>query len=281
MHNKIPTDDNLSLRGLSFPSIRNLCKSQCESSAYLFFDCLFVCNIWNWLKDMLGIQFDIRKVLSLNWSSQAETVVSASVGNVFFQVWKARNLSRFKDKNILWKSRVNYVAPNAEFVGNLTSKCSNAAIKKFILLKNFDITIHPSIVVRPADVVWSPPPIGWIKCNVNGIATVFAEFNAVKIAIKKAKELGWKKLWIKADCLLVVNSFSNPNLVPWILKARWDVLREFLLDKEAKSCFNNTVDQLKVVALEHEVSTMRIWFLHQVVDSRVVASEFFNLDEEE
>lgn len=48
-----------------------------------------------------------------------------------------------------------------------------------------------------------------------------AEFCVVLITIEKVIELGWKKVWIESDCILVVNSFYNHNLVPWNLKARW------------------------------------------------------------
>jgi len=49
MHNKLPTDDNLSLRGCDFPSMCSCCFSTVETSAHLFFECLFALRLWNWL----------------------------------------------------------------------------------------------------------------------------------------------------------------------------------------------------------------------------------------
>lgn len=41
------------------------------------------------------------------------------------------------------------------------------------------------------------------------------------VAIEKAMEFHWKKLWIETDFMLVVKSFSNSNFVPWNIKSRW------------------------------------------------------------
>src|SRR4051812_38815406 len=41
------------------------------------------------------------------------------------------------------------------------------------------------------------------------------------IAIEKAKDLSFKKLWMETDCLLVVKAFSNTCLVPWTIRSRW------------------------------------------------------------
>lgn len=115
---------------------------------------------------MLGIPFDIcnlddcNNVLSLHWSSQAEVVFSACLINGFFQLWKMRNLFQFEDNNIKWKTCATYIVAHAKLVVNLTSKCSNSTIQNFVLLKNFDINIRPSAVVRHVYVVWYPPPIG-------------------------------------------------------------------------------------------------------------------------
>lgn len=142
---------------------------------------------------------------------------------------------------------------HAKLVGNLTTKCSNSSILSFTLLKSFDINIHPSKPLRCIDVLWSPPPFGWVKCNVDGLAkgspmliacrgifkndqachvgslcdffdvgsSEMAELLAALAATEKARELNWKKLQIETDYLLVVKAFSNSNLVSWKIKSRW------------------------------------------------------------
>lgn len=43
---------------------------------------------------------------------------------------------------------------------------------------------------------------------------------AAIIAIEKDKQHNWSKLWLEMNCILVVNAFSNSNLVPWYIKSR-------------------------------------------------------------
>lgn len=137
-------------------------------------------------------------------------------------------------------------------VGNLTSRKANDSIYSFIILKPFDINIHPRKQFSVVEVTWSIPARGWIKCNNDGVASgspllaacggllrdeeanhflsfsaligpgtpVVSKFLAVIIAIEKGKQLIWTKLWIETHCMLVVNAFANVQLVPWTLKSR-------------------------------------------------------------
>jgi hypothetical protein len=41
MHDRVPTDDNLKIRGCSFPSICSNCFKESETSFHLFFECNF------------------------------------------------------------------------------------------------------------------------------------------------------------------------------------------------------------------------------------------------
>jgi hypothetical protein len=41
MHNKVPTDDNLIIRGCALPSMCNFCNNHVESAFHIFFQCNF------------------------------------------------------------------------------------------------------------------------------------------------------------------------------------------------------------------------------------------------
>lgn len=48
-----------------------------------------------------------------------------------------------------------------------------------------------------------------------------AELLAAVLAIEKAKNLGWRKLCLETDCMIVVKAFSYSALVPWKISSRW------------------------------------------------------------
>ncbi|XP_058783929.1 uncharacterized protein LOC131658677 [Vicia villosa] len=216
-HNRIPTDENFAL---SIP-----------------------------ISDLV----DCLKVLSLDWSPQALTVIKASISFSLYQIWQARNIHRFENKAIHWKTCCSNIAARAKLVGKLTSKKTNNSLRSFSFLKALDILLHPCNQLATRDVLWCPPVCGWVKCNIDGVANgspmvaayggifrddkthhicsfsaflregspVYAEFMAAILAMERAKHCQWKKLWIETDCLLVVKAFSNVLLVPWRIKSRW------------------------------------------------------------
>ncbi|XP_058725702.1 uncharacterized protein LOC131596995 [Vicia villosa] len=219
---------------------------------------------------MLNIQYLFFSILDCYvavagcCSPQAADVFTACIVNIFVQVWKARNLSRFEDLTTHWRSCTVHISALAKLVGNNTKKSSNSFMANFTLLKGFGIAINPSRSIRSMEVLWSPPPLGWITGNIDGAATGcpsisscggifrdykgdhcgsfcaflgegkadFAEFCAVMVAIKKASEFGWNKLWLESDCITVVNAFSNSNLVPWNIKSCWLKCRAFTLNMD-------------------------------------------------
>jgi len=52
-HNKVPTDENLTNRGFSIPSMCSICKSNSETSGHLFFQCPFAINMWAWFASII------------------------------------------------------------------------------------------------------------------------------------------------------------------------------------------------------------------------------------
>lgn len=194
---------------------------------------------------------DFTAVLNSSWSPQAKIVVLFCITSLFQQVWRARNLRRYE--NLHWKACSTTILANAKLVGNAIARCSNSSISKFTFLRGFDISIHPRKPLRTLEVLWTPPPRGWIKGNIDGLTRgspsmtacgrifkddgacqitsfsaylgpenfEFAELMSAIIAIERTYKLGWKKVWIETNCLLVVKALSNSNLVFWKVKSRW------------------------------------------------------------
>ncbi|XP_058783572.1 uncharacterized protein LOC131658278 [Vicia villosa] len=276
IHNKLPTDDNLLLRGFSFPSQCSFCKVCWETSSRIFFGCSFVISMWNCLINMMGLNRlitnvnDCKEVLNGCWSLQARAVIHACIVGVFHQIWHARNKLRFDDKTISWNTCVNVILAQAKVIGNNTIRVPDATISSFSLLKRFDININPSKGVKTMKVLWSPPSLGWIKCNIDGAVIenpkvvvcggIFRDHNANHIlsfsayldnnnsesteliaaimAIEAAKKNHYTKFWVETDCSLVVNSFKNHALVPWKLRSRWLCCWDYTLHIEFSITLN-------------------------------------------
>lgn len=258
LHHKLPTDDNLNIRGFSFPSVFNLCYSSYENDTHLFFDCCFTKKIWNWFTNIMQLNLvissidDCRKILSFNWSQQAKAVLQACIVCIFYQIWTTRNKSRFEDKNYHGKACVALISGHANLVGNNSNRVSNSIMTNFCFLKKFDINIKANKTLSTLEVLWTPPIYGGIKCNICGVTvgnprtsacgvifrdhdashilsfTAFlgnespenADFLVAIMALETEKSKNFSKLWIETGCIFVVNAFKNHALVPWKLWSR-------------------------------------------------------------
>jgi len=101
MHNKVPTDENLMIRGCNIPSMCSLCLKSSENSFHLFFECQFATTLWNWLANTIRMPFffsskeDIWKLCDRAWSPQCKVVIRDALINLISIIWYVRNQARF------------------------------------------------------------------------------------------------------------------------------------------------------------------------------------------
>jgi ribonuclease HI len=260
MHGKMPTDENLMSRGCAITSMCNLCNNHVESSFHLFFECQFAIKLWSWLAGCLNVthQFysmeDMWRLCDWDWSPQSKVTITAAITNLLNILWYVRNQSRFSNVQISWRQAISLITAATYLSGNKTSKSSNNAIRDFSFLKRFRISIHPPCSSRLREVLWLPPMMNWIKCNIDGASSgnpgnascggVFrnndaefvygfseplgitnafvAELCGVMRAIEIAFQNHWHHLWIESDSLSVVSVFNHPEKqVNWSLRNRW------------------------------------------------------------
>ncbi|XP_058760243.1 subtilisin-like protease SBT1.7 [Vicia villosa] len=255
----MPTDENFAARGFCGPSICSLCSTALDSTKHISFECNFVIPIWNWLLDKLQFAGTINKIMDcfelmlVPRSPQDMAIVLSIVYSFFYQVWRARNSNRFDGKIIHWKSCITHIMARAKWVGDNTRNTSNNSISSFSILKGMHININPRRLSSFLEILWCLSPIGWVKANIDGVARgdpvlmacggIFRDNNATHLgsfcdytgegnselvelwtamlAVQKAVNMGWRKLWIETDCMLVVKAFSDPALVPWRIRSRW------------------------------------------------------------
>jgi ribonuclease HI len=260
MYDKIPTDENLLIRGCHMPSMCSICKNHEESTFHVFFECGFAVKTWSWLAGCLNrvIQFnameDIWKLCDLNWSPQCKVTITAVIINLINTIWYVRNQARFHNKLLPWYSAIAMIISNTSLAGNSTAKPSSSSLRDFTFLKLFSISIHQPKETFLKEVCWQPPLIGWLKCNIDGVAagcpgnascggvfrnhsadfilsfaeplglstSYFAELCGAMRAIEIAFQNNWHDIWIETDSCLVVSAFQCPNrAAPWVLRNRW------------------------------------------------------------
>jgi ribonuclease HI len=174
MLNKLPTDDILTTRGCSLPSMCSLCGKHPETSFHLFFECMYAVNLWCWLASTLNrtLHFqtpeDMWTVANNSWNPQCKVVIIATMINIINSIWYARNQLRFNDKMVPWKSSLSNVIVCTSLCGNLTTDVASSNISNFVILKKFNVTLHPPRAPKIIEVIWKPPPPNWVKCNTDG-----------------------------------------------------------------------------------------------------------------
>jgi ribonuclease HI len=257
MHNKLPTDENLCLRGCNLPSVCNLCFKKGESSFHLFFQCPYAISIWNWFARIINLNLNfntVEEIWSLydrSWQPQCKVVILASIVNIISTIWYVRNQIRFQNKIIPWENAITLISANVSLSGNLTSHTYHSSMRDFSILKKFNVCLHPPKAPSIKEVIWVPPPLDWLKCNTDGAlnanaascggvfrnhhslfvvafaeklsyqSSFIAELCGVMRAIEFAIEHDWLNLWVETDSRLVVLAFSSDATVPWVVRNRW------------------------------------------------------------
>ena len=260
LHDKLPTDDNLSKRGCHLPSICNLCGKEVETSVHLFFQCIFAKFIWSWLSSTINVQcsfLSFHEALALynrNWSPLCKLTILATIINCCNVIWFCRNQRRFSEKLIHPKSSINLIISATSLSGNLCKLHATSSITDFTILKAFKVLLRPPNAPKIIEVIWQPPIFNWIKCNIDGASignlgisscggifrnsnfdflgafasnlglnnSLNAELTGAMFAIEIAYQKNWRYLWIEPDSMLVTLAFKSSKLVPWHLQNRWD-----------------------------------------------------------
>ncbi|PNY04507.1 ribonuclease H [Trifolium pratense] len=226
----MPTDENLCARGCSIVSWCSICHSACEMSTHLFLDCAFASAIWSWVSITLGFtvntSFPMDLVLGCPFiSSQLCELYIACIVHTLHTIWMARNVL------IYHHSKVTVQAAITKIRTAVTLSCSSATgiifhvSDELAILRNF----HVDPRYGPAP-LWQPPSyvgsntgayLGSFSCKLSSSSVLHTELMAIVLAIEKAFEHGWNKLWVESDSTIAIQVTKDHSMVPWDLRNRW------------------------------------------------------------
>ncbi|XP_020598394.1 uncharacterized protein LOC110037981 [Phalaenopsis equestris] len=235
----IPSDDILKLKGLRGPSRCTFCQSHEETITHLFFDCIWVQDVWSFVIGKLRIPtMNLTwKVFYTSWFDWRGSNLQDIPNIVAWFVWMARNQAKH-DNSHLDPIRVGL-------------NCI-AFINKLIKFKKFEAVLEIGPFLKPhiskvVTIWWTLPKFGWTKINIYGshksqsagIGGVFrnhegkcilyfqspvnafdsleAECQAIFWAITLARSCLLDQLWVESDSLQLVNIIHGYSDTPWNL----------------------------------------------------------------
>lgn len=150
LHDRMPTNENLIKRGSTLASVCSTCLKTSETTDHISFHCYVARKLWDWFATVLNssLQFrdfnDVWTTVNKHWSPQCLVVIKACIVNILSSIWYTRNQARFQDKPIHWRTTMNDIISSVYLSGNNTCKTTHTSISEFVILKKFNISIHPS-----------------------------------------------------------------------------------------------------------------------------------------
>jgi hypothetical protein len=141
IHHKLPTDDNLLVRGCHLPSVCSICFVDNETSPHLFFQCSFASYLWRWFLSLINIHCsiscfdDLWSICNRGWGPQCKFVIIAAIINILNTIWQFRNQCRFNGTKPLLNSAMALIIANTSFSGNATKSTTNSSMVDFRILK--------------------------------------------------------------------------------------------------------------------------------------------------
>jgi len=164
-------------------------------------------------------------------------------------IWLSRNNTQFSSKAATFHSAKVRIHSWVALSGNaLVRKCLPSDSH---FLDSFAVAAHCHTVKEIIPVLWKAPSSPWLKVNTDGSviaghaacgdlfrdsrgsflgafccnigeASIFhSEVLAIILAMEHASSHGWRNIWLKSDSFSALLIFSNPSLVPVMLRNRW------------------------------------------------------------
>lgn len=220
----MPTDENLRTRGCIIVSACCFCLNIDESSYHLFLQCPFAKELWTWLGGKLNCVIECASALSLlsciptRCSSQIVDLFLAAVIHTIHTIRLSRNSIRFSS------NAANIQSAKVK-IHSLVVMLSKASVGKYLhtdstLLDSFTMPAH----YRTCGGLFQDSRGSFLGAFVGniGAASVFhSEVLAFILAMEHAAHHGWRNVWLESDSSSAILIFSNPSLVPLLLRNRW------------------------------------------------------------
>ncbi|KAL0007666.1 hypothetical protein SO802_009168 [Lithocarpus litseifolius] len=223
----LPTKENLITRLIHIDSTCTLCKSFSESYMHLFFECpiarvIWFSACWGYRADISSLQIEedlIRLILEPPCSSlpaSEQWLASLNMALVVDEIWSLRNQVLYQEAQVD------------------IPKSTQSVQHKFLEYSKLLVGKQPN--VAPAcPTTWSPPPLGWIKVNVD--AAISSSHVALGVIARNHKG-DVIKAW--ARCIPICSSLQvEAAALLWAVElASREQWLQVIFEGDAKACLD-------------------------------------------
>ncbi|XP_042515275.1 uncharacterized protein LOC122089621 [Macadamia integrifolia] len=258
VQNRLPTDENVSRRGVQMASRCSLCGKYAESMSHLFYNCEFARSLWRAFCEDFDVQrkpyMDMPTLIAW-WKQTAKSLHFKKVWISGFSlvpsvIWQERNARIFE--GVSKSSRHCFAMIKSEISFQMTATTgSPLSFSSLLCAKQLGIS---RVRYKPREVMeifWCPPQRGWVKLNSDGcslgnpgkagaggifrnenleilqsfrtflgVHTNFeTEMIAVITGLEFARDMGITHLWIECYSVAVVLLISKGR-IPWVCLQR-------------------------------------------------------------
>ncbi|OVA20290.1 Ribonuclease H domain [Macleaya cordata] len=218
------TDKRLQDKGINIASRCSLCLKNIEDDTHLFWICLFAANIWSWIHELFGFQWNphIQNFETVTAHATTRSVAicnlwATAITNVLTEIWHHRNSCIFN--NIPASSRRVKSKILANFFECSILMKSTMHIRSLPYLDQLKIGCDGCSRGNPGpNGAWvilrdhTGNTIGAMSAGL-GICTNFvAELLAIILGLEWASDRGWSKIWVTSDSQTAIKCFASDRV---------------------------------------------------------------------
>jgi hypothetical protein len=173
--NKMPTDENLRVRGCTIVSACPLCLQDNDSFNHLFLQCSFALALWNWLNVTFNTNLDLSSPTDLVLScylfnAQLKDLLLAGIAHTLHTMWMAQNGVLFNDAKVSVHSAIIKIRTGIKLSSTLMSSHIKPGSTNVSILKKLDVSPRYPRPASLTPVSWKAPMASRSKVNTDGSA---------------------------------------------------------------------------------------------------------------
>ncbi|XP_019423031.1 PREDICTED: uncharacterized protein LOC109332502 [Lupinus angustifolius] len=210
IHARLPTDENLMIRGCAMASVCSLCFKHTEDSTHLFLNCIYATSLWNQrifenASTPLHLAINaIKRDTSLSGASAKASSSAHTVKDLI--ILRSLDIALNINKapviiEVIWRTpRVGWVKANSDGAAHGSPGISGSGGLFRDHMGSFMLAFSNYTSIQSA---------------------IFAELHGAMHAVAIAANRDWCNLWLECDSTLVIDIFNGTSLPPWQLLPLW------------------------------------------------------------